>query len=131
MIVVLIVLNCFKQSPTKTKFALAWAANQSLRIERDIMLRHPGVLKKQCSELLHVTNWCASDFKMTNILVYLAKNYINIVPLYPNILLLWECAYWQQLFIYFKWNCNLFKTDLQFFVTDDCVEIKKIKIQCP
>ena len=39
---VLIVLNCFKQSPTKTKLAMVQAANQSLRIERDIMLRHPG-----------------------------------------------------------------------------------------
>ena len=37
-----IVLNCFKQSPTKTKLAMGRAANQSLRIERDIMLRHPG-----------------------------------------------------------------------------------------
>ena len=39
---VLIVLNCFKQSPTKTKLAMVQAANQSLRTERDIMLRHPG-----------------------------------------------------------------------------------------
>ena len=32
----------FKQSPTKTKLAMVQAANQSLRIECDIMLRHPG-----------------------------------------------------------------------------------------
>ena len=38
---VLIVLNCFKQSPTKTKLAMVRAANQSLRTGRDIMLRHP------------------------------------------------------------------------------------------
>ena len=42
MIVVLIVLNCFKQSPTKTKLAMVGEANQSQRIERDIILRRPG-----------------------------------------------------------------------------------------
>ena len=39
---VLIVLNCFKQYLTKTKLAMIRAANQSLRIECDIMLWHPG-----------------------------------------------------------------------------------------
>ena len=39
---VLIVLNCFKQSPTKTKLAMVRAASQSLTTERDIMLRYPG-----------------------------------------------------------------------------------------
>ena len=42
MIVCIDCLNCFKQSPTKTKLAMVQAANQSLRTERDIMLRHPG-----------------------------------------------------------------------------------------
>ena len=42
----IVCIDCFKllekQSPTKTKLAMVRAANQSLRIQRDIMLRHPG-----------------------------------------------------------------------------------------
>ena len=37
----IVCIDCFKQSPTKTKLAMVRAANQSLRIEHDIMLRHP------------------------------------------------------------------------------------------
>ena len=43
MIVCIDYFTRFKQSPTKTKLAMVRAANQSLRIERDI--RQPGEKK--------------------------------------------------------------------------------------
>ena len=42
MIVCIDCLKLFQTIPTKTKLAMVQAANQSLRTERDIMLRHPG-----------------------------------------------------------------------------------------
>ena len=60
---VLIVLNCFKQSPTKTKLAMVRAAYQSLRIECNIMLRHPG-------EQMHSTYFLKGYNNMLNLFFF-------------------------------------------------------------